>query len=136
MVHNLGNRSWDINTAVLPPSSRRLNSIRGTIYLYITDSTFPSKQRDPWWGFRNLPAICRPQDRLFLFFTRHGRRAPGFVTTAALCSTSHTHPPPAGGATAGLQRAWATPQVSPQQSFTRFTAAQVFSRALASNFRC
>ncbi len=27
---------------------------------------------------------------LYLFFTRHGRRAPGFVTTAALCSTSHT----------------------------------------------
>ncbi len=28
MVHNLGNQSWDINTAVLPPSSRRLSSIR------------------------------------------------------------------------------------------------------------
>ncbi len=43
--------------------------------------------------FRSLRSICRPQDRLFLFlfiFTRHGRRAPGFVTTADFRSTSHT----------------------------------------------
>ncbi len=89
MVRNQGNQRLDINTADIPPFMWWLSSILWHFCHYITDSTFPSKQRDLCWGsFRNLRSICRPQDRSF--FARHGRRAPSLVTTAALCSNSHT----------------------------------------------
>ncbi len=117
-MRNQGNQQWDINTADLPPFIRRLSSIRWHLLHYITDSTFPSKQRDLCWGsFRNLRTICRPQDRSF--FARHGRKSLSFVTTAALCSTSHTLSS-AGGRRSRPKRSWAAPQFSPQQSLNRF----------------
>ncbi len=91
-VRNQGNQPLDINTADLPPSSRRLSSIwwhHLPLHLRLNISVQTTR---PMLGI-----FCRPQDRLFLlyfyfhlFFTRHGRRAPCFVTTADLCSTSHT----------------------------------------------
>ncbi len=92
---HLDNQPSDINTAVLPPSSRRLSSIRWN-HLPLHHRPYISVQTTrPMLGiFRSFRSICRPQDRLFLFlfiFTRHGRQAPGFVTTADFRSTSHTH---------------------------------------------
>ncbi len=94
MVRNLGNQPLDINTADLPPSSWRLSSIWWHHLPLHHRRNISVQTTRPMLGiFRNFRATCRPQDRFFifiLFFTRHGRRALGFVATAALCSTSHT----------------------------------------------
>ncbi len=124
LINNLGNQPLDINTAVLPPSSWRLSSIRWHHLPLNHRRNISVQTRDPCWGFRNLRSICRLQDRLFYFYSIfHQTRPPSSGLRHDCCSLlnqPHALLRWPEVATAGLQRAWATPQVSPQQSFTRF----------------
>ncbi len=124
-IDNKADLTWLINTAVLPPSSWRLSSIRWHhLPLHHRPNISIQTTRHMLGIFRNLRSICRPQDRLFLFlFIFHQTRPPssGFRhDRCSLLNQSHALLRRPEVAAAGLQRARATPQFSPQQSLIRF----------------
>ncbi len=129
---HLGNRSWDINTAVLPPSSWRLNSIRWHHLplhhrLNISVQTTRPMLRLSYPPV-NLPA---PGSSIFIFIFSPDTAAELRASSRPLLSAQPAtrSSPPAGGrnsrlSTSALLRRLPTSlghaQVSPQQSFTRF----------------
>ncbi len=153
MVRNLGNQHLNIKTADLPPSSRRLSSIRWHHLPLHHRCNISVQTTRPMLGiFRNLRATCRPQDRLFSFlfyFSPDTATELRASSRPLLSAEPGTRSPPPEVAAAGLQRAWATPQISPQQSLTRFPLRllslhprlsqlqrKYAAGPLASSFRC
>ncbi len=151
MVHNLGNQPLDINTAVLPPSSRRLSSIGGTI-CHCSSHFRPNNEThagDFSQSPVNLPA---PGSSIFIFiYSSPNTAAELRVSSRPLLSAQPVtrSPPPAGGRSSrpptslghapvfNAAKPHSLPASAPQPSPRLFQLQRKYAAGpLASSFRC